>query len=168
LRRAKARQNLRAKSCWHFVRYLIAARPTNAKTVWQCSLHDYANACVFAIFGMTCDGHFLIFGHGPEPAPDVACIAIQCDAQLPAVLRSMLNDVVVGTFVNSYESPEPIDFGWVTTIGAAVNLLAASVTVTVPLNVTVPTWYLKGTHVNSLFNWAAVKTWPVVYVFCAI
>jgi hypothetical protein len=52
----------------------------------------------------------------------------------------MLNDVVVGTFVNSYDNAEPIDFGCVTTMGAAVNLLAASVTVTVPLNVTVPTW----------------------------
>jgi hypothetical protein len=77
----------------------------------------------------------------------------------------MLKDVVVGTLVNSYDNAEPIDFGCVTTIGAAVNLLAARVTVTVPLNVTVPTWYRKGTHVNSLFNCAAVNTAPVTYVF---
>ena len=88
---------------------------------------------------MACNSHFLILNHGPDPAPVVACIATQCEAQLPAVLRSILNDVVVGMFVNSYDKPEPIDLGWVTTIGAAVNLPTASVTVTVPLNVTVPT-----------------------------
>ena len=127
------------RTCRHFVCDLVATRATNTKTVGERSLNHNSDFCVFTIFCMTSDCHFLIFAHGPEPAPDVACIAIQCDAQLPAVLRSMLNEVVVGTFVNSYESPEPIDLGWETTIGAAVNLPDASVTVTVPLNVTVPT-----------------------------
>jgi hypothetical protein len=64
----------------------------------------------------------------------------------------MLNDVVVGTFVNSYETAEPMDFGWLTTIGACVNLPETKVTVTELLKVTVPTWYLNGTQANSVFN----------------
>jgi hypothetical protein len=51
----------------------------------------------------------------------------------------MLNDVVVGTFVNSYETAEPIDFGCVTTMGACVNRPDTKVTVTELAKVTVPT-----------------------------
>jgi hypothetical protein len=136
---AKKTNRIRLLRIVHFVCYFVIATTANTKTVRQDSRNWYSYVVVGTALCMASNCHFLVFAHGPAPDDDVACIAIHCETKPPPTLRSMLNEVVVGTVVNSYATAEPMDFGCVTTIGACVNLPDTKVTVTLLAKLTEPT-----------------------------
>jgi len=111
LRRSRSAQPVRAMRvalissrrfiCQHLVCNFIIATATDTKAIRQNSLHWDSDVVVRTTCCMTSNQHVLVFAHGPAPAPVNACMAIQCEGQLPDALRSMLIEVVVGTLVNS-------------------------------------------------------------------